>query len=736
MFPFLSSVWSRLAGGVVIATCAMLVSPTPATADPLDENTSLRFAPADASFYAAGMRMRETFDRVAGSKAIEKLQSIPAVQFGRAAALGYWQNPQDPNLAMFKQMLADPANEQLIEVLKDAFSHEFFVYGGADLVGALSLAAEINTATTEGQMEALQAGDFQNMQNYQTRKVLEVLDQNPDRLKVPTIVKGMKLSDTAPALEQLDRLETLFKSTLGGNPMFQDRLAREQIGGGEFLTLRLDGTMVPWPMIMQQNEQVDAELKQQLAEKLTPLELVISVGIMGEYLMFSVGEDNAHLGSLGQDSLLYEREEFAPLRAVADQPVVEVAYVQDELLQQISSVDRQVDQLVTLAKQFAPMVMMANPALQEELIADVEKFAEYIKENASEPGSYSGYTIMMPDGYESYTYDWGEKPQLDASQQLPILKYVGGDPIALFAGRGKSSPEQMDAMQTFFSRAGYYGEQMALQQLDEEQKGAYDQLKADLLPLVKQLGSVTRDKLAPALADGQSAIVVDAKSTSDSWFVMMPPSDGELPMLEVGVVMGVSDAGLLKEAFTDYFDITQQILDTLHEASTGELRDMFPGPIPPIQLAKPASKAVSGGTVYYYALPAESGLDKQIAPNAGVSESILAASLLPRFTARLLAGTPLAGSGPLAQTDRPLAGAFHISFSGFLEAVDPWIDYGLKLGLNAGANGPTGSPMGNIPQQVHDVVDVLQCFRGVSGVTYKEGNATVTHALWQFEDLQ
>jgi hypothetical protein len=44
--------------------------------------------------------------------------------------------------------------------------------------------------------------------------------------------------------------------------------------------------------------------------------------------------------------------------------------------------------------------------------------------------------------------------------------------------------------------------------------------------------------------------------------------------------------------------------------------------------------------------------------------------------------------------------------------------------------------MGNIPQQVHDVLDVLQCFRGVSSVTYQAENATVTHSQARFQDLQ
>ena len=262
-------------------------------------------------------------------------------------------------------------------------------------------------------------------------------------------------------------------------------------------------------------------------------------------------------------------------------------------------------------------------------------------------------------------------------------------------------------------------------------------MREQFQPLASQLATVTRDKLIPAFADGQSALVLDAKSTSETWHVAMPPSDVELPMLELGMVNGVSDAALVKEAFGEYFEIVQQILDKLHELSAGELKDAFPQEIPVIALAKPQTKDIADATVYYYVLPAESGLDAQLAPNAGLSTSFMVTSLLPRFTARLLSDTSLQGQGPLAKYDRPLAAAGHLDFARLIEALEPWIDYGMALGLGPNADGDgQGGPTGNIPQQVHDALKVLKCFRGASLVIYQEGNAMVTHVQCRFADLQ
>ncbi len=719
----------------VLAACTVSLVPSGATADPLKDDSALKFAPSDVSFYFSGMRMREIFDKVAASNAIAKLKTVPSVQFGLAMAAASWENPPNPKAAMLKQMLADPQNQQLVELLKDAVSHEVFLYGGKNVGDAIALAQDINAAASAGQMEALAAGDFQNMRSYQVRKVVELLDQQGERLKIPTIVKGMKLSDTQKALDQLKRLETLIQGVLQQQPTMQGRFSREQLGGGEFLTLKLDGTLVPWPMVMSGADGVEPQQMQKLVDKLSALKLVISIGVRDSYLLISIGADNAHLGKLGQGDLLYDREEMAPIRKASDKPITNVGYVSAEFVNSLATVDRQVDQVVMLVKQFAPMLVAGTPDLQEELFADVDKLADYIKQSAPEHGDYSSFTYLTPEGCESFSYSWVTESPLDASQNLTILSNVGGDPIAFVASRGKSNPERIDALGTFLTRLAYYGEQIALQQLDETQVAAYEKLKTDLLPSLQRLGAATRDKLVPAFADGQIALVLDAKSKSDSWHVAMPPAQGELPMFELGIVLGVSDVNLAKEGFAEYFDIVQEVLDKLHEASNGDMRDMFPNPIPPIKLAKPASKEVSGGTVYYYALPESSGLDKQLAPGGGLSDKVMVLSLLPRFTARLLSDTPLEATGPLANTDRPLAAAFQLNFASLLDAIAPWIDYGLAISMAVNFE-TQPNPMGNIPQQVHDVVEVLKCFRTVSGVTYQEGKAIVTHSQWRFEDLQ
>ncbi len=704
-------------------------------ADALKDGTSLKFAPADVSFYISFSRTGEVFDKFANSNAIAKLKSIPAVQFGLAMAMMQWENPQNPQLAALKQQLADPANQELVELLKDAMSHEAFVYGDSNVGKVFALINEINQATSEAQLEAMSSGDFGEMESIQTRKIIEVLGKNVDDLTVPTLVKGMKLSDTKRAVGQLQRLEGLVQGLLAQQPALQPRFSREKIGGAEYLTLRLDGSLVPWPFLQNEVEGVDPQEVAKVTEKLQAMTLVVSMGVREDYLLVSIGADNKHLAALGQGKLLYDRDEFAPIRQAADKPMMAVSFASAEFAKQVGSIDGQIDQLVGMVKQFAPMLLATAPELQQELVSDVESFGEYIKKMMPESAASSGFAFLTPQGMESYSYSWTTETGLDGSQELGILQHVGGDPVMFYAGRGKSDPAQFEALMTFTKRLAYYIEQYAMQDMDEDQQASYDQLKSELAPLLTKLEETTRSKLVPAFADGQSAIVVDAKSKSQSWIAVMPPSEEELPMLEIAMVLGVSDQNLVKEGFGEYFTTLQQILDKLHEASTGEASSLFPNEVPPVKLAKPRTKDVGSGTVYYYSLPEESGVDAQLAPNAGLSDKVMVTSLFPQFTARLLQDTPVADHGPLASHNGPLGAAYQLRFATLLDAIGPWINYGIGVSMSVSLEAQP-NPMGDVGQQINDVLDVLKCFRGVAGVTYVEDKATVSHAQWNFEDLK
>ena len=104
-------------------------------------------------------------------------------------------------------------------------------------------------------------------------------------------------SDSKRAQAQLARLETLLKEHLATlRTELPQRLSREQIAGSEFLTLKLDGSLIPWDEapVADLSEEHKKQLDK-LAEVLKTKTLTVSLGIRDGYLLLSVGDTSAQL---------------------------------------------------------------------------------------------------------------------------------------------------------------------------------------------------------------------------------------------------------------------------------------------------------------------------------------------------------------------------------------------------------------------------------------------------------
>ncbi len=156
----------------------------------------------------------------------------------------------------------------------------------------------------------------------------------------------------------------------------------------------------------------------------------------------------------------------------------------------------------------------------------------------------------------------------------------------------------------------------------------------------------------------------------------------------------------------------------------------MPGQVPPVEIPWPTPQPVSTGTIYRYALPAMAGVDPRLSPNAGVSAEVLALSLMPETTEQLLATHPLQGPGPLAELDRPLATAWHFDMRQLVQAVRPWVDYGVAVASQR------ESADEEVVSQIRSVLDLLACWRDASGVSYFEDGALVSHSQVRLTDLE
>ena len=71
-------------------------------------------------------------------------------------------------------------------------------------------------------------------------------------------------------------------------------------------------------------------------------------------------------------------------------------------------------------------------------------------------------------------------------------------------------------------------------------------------------------------------------------------------------------------------------------------------------------------------------MDKNIVPNAAISDKLWVISLSTAQTDRLLKDTPLKVGGVLASTDHPLAVAACFNFTELFGVLTPWVNYAFE----------------------------------------------------------
>ena len=158
--------------------------------------------------------------------------------------------------------------------------------------------------------------------------------------------------------------------------------------------------------------------------------------------------------------------------------------------------------------------------------------------------------------------------ELDGSKPLGLLNHVGSNPLLAYVSRSKYSPQQYDLFRKWVKKGFGYFEDLAVPQLSDEERQKYDKFKEALAPLMDRLDVATSQMIIPAFADGQGAFVLDAKATSKQWFHDLPQNGHSLPMLEPAIVLGVSDAELVKKGFSEYQNVADEIVRKIKEART------------------------------------------------------------------------------------------------------------------------------------------------------------------------
>jgi hypothetical protein len=299
------------------------------------------------------------------------------------------------------------------------------------------------------------------------------------------------------------------------------------------------------------------------------------------------------------------------------------------------------------------------------MVKDLRALVDGIKKSQPNYGATVSFSFLTERGSEGFTYDYTENTSLDGSKPLTLLNHLGGQPILAVVARTRGCLETYNAVVKWVKIG--YGHVDDLVKMNAPPEGVqqYERFKGDFLPLAAQLDKITREMLLPALADGQVGFVLDAKWTSKRWHQEVPLTDKAMPLPEIGLLHGVSDAELLVKAMTEYRNTINQGINKIRNLAP-------PGEFPPFQLPPPQTDREGDISLYFYPIPAEAGFDRQFQPTAGLTKDAVALTLSRGHTARLLKSQPLAiDSVPLGDPSKKLCGAAVFNFRGLVEAATP-----------------------------------------------------------------
>ncbi len=724
---------------VVLAMTACIttaiVAPAPAEPSAAEKlkalDTSLNLIPEDAAFYSSMLRNREQIDAILQSRAWAKFQELPLVQM---AWQTYETTSASPHAkaAQVKMVLENPQVKDLLALLGDMFSRDVFVYGDADMVDFLKLMQEVGTAMNYGPVLLKISGQMEDVDinRIKAMVLIAALAENADQIKLPSMVFGFKVEDTARATIHLGKLEFIAGALLASQgPELASALKRTKIDGQDYLVLTLEGNMIPWDKIPLEKLKGVLELEEgsveRLVEKLKQKSLVIAMGLRGDYLLVSIGSSTEPLTKLGKGAGLVSRPEMVPLAKFADRRLVSIDYLSKEFMEVFSSGRQDVDDFMEFAEQMLLESKLTDQQ-QAQVRKDATELAQTIKQRMPVVGATSGVSFLSKRGIESFSYDWSMHPALDGTKALGLLTHVGSSPILAVVSRGKVSVEEYDLMVKWLRKGYGYFKKYGVPQMQESEREKFEKFAELAEPILARAHKATREKLLPAL-DGQVGLVVDGKLTSKQFLKTLPATDKEMPMIEPAIVLGVRDADLMREALVEYWGIIQETLDT-----AAQIEPAFDD----VLLPEPETIDTANGELFAFVPPEECPVDKQLTPNVGVGKDVCVFSMSQAHTERLLKATPLSAGGVLSKTDRPMAVAVVFDWAGLLRAGRPWIDLAVEkiLDQTLGPDADEADREG-IQKQVHTVVELLSVLRCVTSEAHFEDGVMVVHTLTEIRDV-
>ena len=588
--------------------------------------------------------------------------------------------------------------------------------------------------------QAADAAEQISIDELATRLTVKTLAENVNLIVVPDIVWGFKTGKVDAATSQLKRIEVLIKLLAQANPGLADSLKRVKVAGSEMITFTIkpDANLIREAIPGLEDHAQELE---KVYEKVSGLELVIGLGVIGDRVILSIGDSVDHLEKLavtGRDRKgLLTTKPFQPLLAQKDKPLTAVSYLSEPLQKALAPSASDIEQLANLSDTIADLADLPDGAA-DEARKSLGKVAEGYKRRLPVPGSWLAFSFLSEQGYEGYVWDWSKNLPYDGSKRLELLEHTGGAPLAAAAFRVKNDPGQFEDFASWADMGWSFFRKYLVPKASEEDQEKIAEVDEHLGPLAAKLVSIIRMKILPSLAGGQAAFVIDGKTTTKRPHRLLPAAAEPLPLFEPAIVLGLDDPKLFREGMSDLFELSDELVDAVRELNPDAMPAEYSVP-------EPVKTKGEGGTLWSFPLT-DSGFDEKVQLSIGVTDDAAVFSLVPKQAGRLLLKARLETGSQLAKFEEPLVGAATLDFAGLVEVIQPWVVYLTRYGCAQQRDGNVDpdSELGpdDENEQAKDALaqakvlfEVLKSLRVAVAETAMQSDAMVTHWRNVIRDL-
>ncbi|MDW8077400.1 MAG: hypothetical protein RMJ16_00780 [Thermoguttaceae bacterium] len=740
------------------------------------ELQSLQVVPADTGVYQACSGLGDLVADVSTSRAITRLKELKVVNVLTRLLKEQWQRAAGPDIPEeLKSQMENPFVQEGLRLLAEMHSQEFFLAGdnswshvqrvlrqpgNAARLAMTLLAARLAEA---GQSEL----DSEALREKLTDLIIHTyLVQQEEKVQVPRLLMGWRVKNVERAQLFVNMVRGFISMAAMGVSELAGRVQSIERAGGEFTVLHISGKDIPWEEMFQrirearQEEMLEflpQELEEQeealpspetedspkwvtfLAEKLRKLELYAALGMRDEWILLGFGPDLKFLDIPAEDAQLAGREEVAEALRRINGRVLSFSYYSQEIVNSSRlSLVEPAELAARALREWEEKEPEIPAQVRDRVIADLQRLADFAKKLETKSAAMADVLYRTNRGLEEILLTW-DTPASSKALPLELLARIGPTPIAGLVIRSPSEANLILMQDILGWVIQEFAASVAAGLLQQE-GGPDEPSNARLRNFMDRMWMCTRDAdrvireyFVPALADSETAWVLDAKLQAQEVIPGLPEVKQPLPLPEFALIIRLNDPESFKEGLKRTRELAKEL--TLILQDYPDLTETLPSEeLGPLECE---CEMWDSGYLCKLILPGELG--KLVPPPVAVlAQDLFVLSNSSAQAERLAQGQKLEAVGLIEDVSAPRSAAGFVHFGRLWMALRPWAEALAQPALYTEdlPQPETEELLSAFREDLDSLVAILQCIRSLTWEVVEESQGLrVMRAALEVEDL-